>query len=64
MVHSILNTVITFFSLAIIRDKDVFSSCFASIEALSVAFLASTLSPARAADRFSAVISASAKSLF
>jgi hypothetical protein len=46
-----------------IKNKDIFFSCPAKIEAFSVAFPASTLSPAKAADRFSAVFSAFSKSL-
>jgi hypothetical protein len=50
-------------SLIITRDKDAFFSYPARIEALSVAFPAFRLIPARAIDRFFAVLSASAKSL-
>ena len=54
--------IIASFSLIIIRDSDVSFSCPAKIEALSITFPASTLNPARAIDRFFAVLSASAKS--
>jgi hypothetical protein len=64
MVYSFFGVIIAFFSLAIIRDSDVFFSYPARIEARFVAFLASTLSSVRAIDRFSAALSASAKSLF
>jgi hypothetical protein len=64
MVHSFFGAITVSFSLTIIRDNDIFSSCPARIEALFIAFLASTLSPVRAIDRFSVVLSASAKSLF
>jgi hypothetical protein len=63
MMHSFFSIIITFFSLAIIRDRNIFSSCPAKIEALFIAFSASTLNPARTVDRFFAVFSASAKSL-
>jgi hypothetical protein len=62
--YSFFNTIITFFFLVIIRDSNVFSNCSVKIEVFSIAFLASTLSPARVIDRFFAVFSASAKSLF
>jgi hypothetical protein len=58
-----LNAITAFFSLAITKDSDAFSSCPTKIEALSIAFSASTLSPAKTVDRFSAVLSVSAKSL-
>jgi hypothetical protein len=63
MVHSFFNTIAVFFSLAITRDSDISFNCPVRIEALSVAFPVSTFNPARAIDRFSAVLSASAKSL-
>ena len=62
IVYSFFGAIIVFFSLAIIRDNDVFFNCPARIEAFSVAFLISTLSPAKAVDRFSAALSAFAKS--
>jgi hypothetical protein len=63
MIHSFLGTIIASSSLAITRDRDVFSSCFTNIEALSVASPAFMLISARAVDRFFAVLSASTKSL-
>jgi hypothetical protein len=63
MVYSLLGTIIAFFSLTIIRDKDAFSNCSAKIKALSIAFSALILNPARAVDRYFAVLSVSAKSL-
>ena len=51
------------FSLSNIRDKDTFSSCPARIEAFFVTFPASTFNPVKTADKFSAVFSASFKSL-
>jgi hypothetical protein len=62
MVYLFFSATVVFFSLAIIRDSDAFSSCPARIEALSVVFLISTLSPVKAVDRFSAVFSTFAKS--
>jgi hypothetical protein len=62
MVYSLFGAIITSFSLAIIRDSDVFFSCPAKIEALSIVFPVSTFSSAKAVDRFSAVFSASARS--
>jgi hypothetical protein len=64
MVHSFLSTIITSFSLAIIRDSDAFFNYSAKIEAFFIVFLASTLNPAKTVDRFFAVFSAFAKSLF
>jgi hypothetical protein len=63
MVHSFLGIVTISFFLAITRDSDAFFSYSAKIEALFIAFSISTLNPARTVDRFSAVFSASAKSL-
>jgi hypothetical protein len=63
IIHSLFGAIIASFSLAIIRDSDASSSCPARIETLSVVSPALTLSPARAVDRFSAVFSASARSL-
>jgi hypothetical protein len=63
MVYSFLGAIVISFFLAITRDSDISSNCPARIEALSVAFLISTLSPVKIIDRFSAVLSASAKSL-
>jgi hypothetical protein len=62
--HSFFGATAVSFSLAITRDSDTSSSCPARIEAFSVVFPISTLSPVRIVDRFSAVLSASAKSLF
>ena len=61
--YSFLSIISVSFFFNIIRDKDVFSSCPAKIETLSVTFLVLTLSPARAVDRFSAILSTFAKSL-
>jgi hypothetical protein len=61
--HSFLNIIIVFSFLAITRDSDVFSNYSVKIEALFVAFSVSTLNPAKTVDRFSTVLSASAKSL-
>ena len=62
MVHSFFNTIVTSSSPAIARDKDIFFNCSISIETLSVAFPVLMLSPAKAIDKFSAILSASAKS--
>jgi hypothetical protein len=64
MVYPTLSAIIASSSLAIIRDKDVFFNCFANIKTLSVIFLAFIFIPARAVDRFFAVLSVSAKSFF
>jgi hypothetical protein len=61
--YSFLGTIIASFFLAIIRNSDVFSSYSAKIEAFFIVSPASTLSPAKAVDRFFAVLSVSAKSL-
>ena len=63
IMHSFFNTIIIFFSLTITRDSDTFFNYPAKIEALFIAFLASTFNPARIVDRFFTVLSASAKSL-
>jgi hypothetical protein len=63
IMHSFLGTAVISFSLAIIRDSDAFFNCPARIETLSIAFSTSTLSPVRAVDRFSTVLSVSVKSL-
>jgi hypothetical protein len=63
IVYSFFGVIIVSFSLAITRDSDISFSCPARIEALSVVFSVSTLSPAKAVDRFFAVLSASVKSL-
>jgi hypothetical protein len=62
-VHLFFGIMIAFFSLAIIRDRNIFSSCPISIEALSDTFLAFRLIFAKAVDKFLAVFSASARSL-
>jgi hypothetical protein len=61
-VHSFLGAVIISSSLTITRDKDASSSYPARIEAFFITSPASTLNPAKAIDRFSAVLSVSAKS--
>jgi hypothetical protein len=63
MVYLILGAIIASFFLIITRDKDTFSSYPIRIETLSVAFSVFRLISARAVDRFSAVYSASVKSL-
>jgi hypothetical protein len=55
--------IVSFFFLNIIRDKNAFFNYSAKIEVLFIISLASTFSPVRAADRFSVIFSASAKSL-
>jgi hypothetical protein len=64
MVYLIFNVIAASFSLAIIRNKDIFFSCLARIEALFIVFLISMLTLAKTVDKFSAVFSVSAKSLF
>jgi hypothetical protein len=64
MVYLILSTIVTFFSLVITRDRDIFSNCLAKIEALFIAFSAFMFISARAVDRFFTILSASVKSLF
>jgi hypothetical protein len=61
--HLTFSTFAASFFLIIIKDRNVFSSCLANIEALFIASPASMLSLARAVDRFSAVYSVSARSL-
>jgi hypothetical protein len=61
--HSLPNAPVASFSFSSIRDKDIFSSYPARIEAFSITFPVSTLNPARAADRFFTVFSAFSKSL-
>jgi hypothetical protein len=63
IIYLFFNVITASSSLIIIRDKDIFSNCPAKIETLSVIFPVLTFSPARAVDRFSAILSASAKSL-
>jgi hypothetical protein len=64
MVHSFFNVIIISSSLVITRDKDVFFSCPARIEAFSVISSVSIFNPARAVDRFFTVLSVSVKSFF
>jgi hypothetical protein len=61
--YLIFNVIAASFSLAIIKDRDIFFSYPIRIEALSVAFSAFIFSLARAVDRFSAVYSVFARSL-
>jgi hypothetical protein len=61
--HPILSAIATSFFLAIIRNRDAFSNYSVKIKALSVAFPAFKLISVKIIDRFSAVFSASAKSL-
>jgi hypothetical protein len=63
MIHSFFSVIIISSSLAIIRDSDAFSNCPARIKTLFIVSPVSTLNPARTIDKFSAVLSASAKSL-
>jgi hypothetical protein len=63
MVYSIFDTIAVSFSLTITKNRDIFFSCPAKIETFSVAFLVFIFNSARAVDRFSAVLSAFAKSL-
>ena len=62
MVHSFFGATVISFSLIIIKDSDTSFSCPAKIEAFFVVSPISTLNPARAIDRFFAVLSAFAKS--
>ena len=63
MVYLILNTIATSSFLTIIKNRDTSFNYPARIEALSVISPAFMLNSARAVDRFSAVYSASARSL-
>ena len=63
IIYSFSGAIIAFFSLIITRNSDAFFSCPARIETPFIVFLISTFSSAKAIDRFSAVFSASAKSL-
>jgi hypothetical protein len=63
MIYLTLGAIVASFSLITIRDRDISSSCFTSIKALSVVSPAFRLILAKAVDRFSAVFSVSAKSL-
>jgi hypothetical protein len=62
MVYLTFNIIAVSFSLAIIRDRDIFFSYPARIEALSVVFSTFKLTPARVVNRFSAALSTSVKS--
>jgi hypothetical protein len=62
MVYLIFSIIAVSSSLAITRNRDTFFSYSAKIEAFFVAFLVFMLIPARAVDRFSAVLSAFIKS--
>jgi hypothetical protein len=64
MMHSFLDAIIAFFSLVIIKDNDAFFNCPTNIEALFIVSSVFMLNPAKTVDRFSAVLSASVKSLF
>jgi hypothetical protein len=61
MVYLILGVIAASSSLAIIKDRDIFFSCFVRIEAFFVIFPAFRLILAKAVDRFSAVCLVSAK---
>jgi len=61
--HSLPDIPVTSSSFNNIRDKNAFSNYPARIKAFSIIFPASTFSPAKTADRFSAIFSASSKSL-
>jgi hypothetical protein len=62
MVHLIFNAITVSSFLIIIRDKNTFFNCPVKIEILSVVFSASMLIPAKAVNRFFAVLSVSARS--
>jgi hypothetical protein len=64
MVYLIFNIITAFSFLVIIRDKDIFSSYLAKIETLFIVFPVFMLILVKAVDRFSAVFSVFAKSLF
>jgi hypothetical protein len=64
MIYLIFDIIAASSSLAITRDKDAFFSCPARIETLFVVFPVFMLISVKAVDRFSAVLSASAKFLF
>jgi hypothetical protein len=63
MIYSLFGATVIPFSPVIIRDKDISFSYLASIEALSVVLSIFMLNPARAVDRFFAVLSTFVKSL-
>jgi hypothetical protein len=62
MVYLILSAIAASFSLIIIRDRDISFNCPAKIETFSIAFSVFMLTPAKAVDRFFAVLSASVRS--
>jgi hypothetical protein len=61
--YLLFSALVAFSSFKSIKDKDASFSYPTKIKARSITFPASTFSPAKAADRFSAVFSASSKSL-
>ena len=61
--YSLPGALVAFFSFNSIRDKDASSNCPARIKVFSVISPASIFSPAKTADRFFIVFSASSKSL-
>jgi hypothetical protein len=63
MIYLTFNTIATSFSLIITRDRNAFFNYLTNIETLSIAFPAFKFISAKAVDKFSAVFSASAKSL-
>jgi hypothetical protein len=62
MIYLIFSAIAASSSLTITRNKDASSSYLAKIETLSIASLAFMLTLIKAIDRFSAVLSISAKS--
>jgi hypothetical protein len=62
MIYLIFDIIAASFFLAIIKDRDAFSSCPARIKAFSIVFPAFRLIPAKAVNRFSAVYFVSARS--
>jgi hypothetical protein len=63
MIYSLSDIPVIFSLLNSIRDNDTFFSCPVKIEARSITSPASTLNLVRIADRFSAIFSASSRSL-
>jgi hypothetical protein len=63
MIYLTFSVIAVFSFLIITKDRNAFFSCLVKIETFSVVSPISMLSSARAVDRFSAVLSASAKSL-
>jgi hypothetical protein len=61
MVYSLFNVIIVSSSLIITSDKDASSNYLIKIKTLSVAFLVLMLISAKTIDRFSAVLSVSAR---